>query len=215
MRRQNTYPFERFSERAKGVLIFAEQEAKIGRLSYIGTEHVLLGLLRDNTGLAGAALGALGLRLDDVRQTVGRLRESEQDLPIRQMIPTAAVKEVIERAFHQAQSEKSSHVDTGHLLIGLLGEDPGIGVRVLREHGLSVERVGLEITRLRSGGVVETGGVDLSHTLRLRHLDLVDEKGNPILVDIMFPADYSLEQENRVADRIERAVQSGENASKS
>ena len=176
---------------------------------------MLLGLLRDNTGLAGAALGALGLRLDDVRQTVGRLRESEQDLPIRQMIPTAAVKEVIEPAFHQAQSEKSSHVDTGHLLIGLLGEDPGIGVRVLREHGLSVERVGLEITRLRSSGMVETGGVDLSQTLRLRHLDLVDEKGNPILVDIMFPADYSLEQENRVAERIERAVQSGENASKS
>ena len=209
------YPFERFTERAKKVLTLAQEEAERSHHSYIGTEHVLLGLLRDNTGLAGAALGALGLRLDDVRQTVGRLRESEQDLPIRQMIPTAAVKEVIERAFHQAQSEKSSHVDTGHLLIGLLGEDPGIGVRVLREHGLSVERVGLEITRLRSGGVVETGGVDLSHTLRLRHLDLVDEKGNPILVDIMFPADYSLEQENRVADRIERAVQSGENASKS
>jgi len=88
-------------------------------------------------------------------------------------------------------------------------------VRVLRGHGLSVERVGLEITRLRSSGMVETGGVDLSHTLRLRHLDLVDEKGNPILVDIMFPADYSLEQENRVAERIERAVQSRENASKS
>jgi ATP-dependent Clp protease ATP-binding subunit ClpC len=197
------------------VLVFAQQEAQMGRLSYIGTEHVLLGLLRDNTGLAGAALSALGLRLDEVRQTVGRLRESEQDLPIRQMIPTAAVKEVIERAFHQAQSEKSSHVDTGHLLIGLLGEDPGIGMRVLQEHGLSVEGVGLEITRLRSSGMVEAGGVEPSQTLRLRHLDLVDEKGNPILVDIMFPPDYSLEQVNRVAQRIERAVRSGESVSKS
>jgi len=159
------------------VLVFAQQEAQVGRQSYIGTEHVLIGLMRDNTGLAGAALRALGLGLDEVRRTVGRLRESEPDLPVRQMIPTSAVKEVIERAFHQAQSEKSSRVDTGHLLIGLLQEDPGIGVRVLREHGLSVERVGVEITRLRSSGMIETGGVDLSHTLRLRHLDLVDEKG--------------------------------------
>jgi len=187
----------------------------MGRQSYIGTEHVLLGLMRDNSGLAGAALRALGLRLEEVRQTVGRLRESEPDLSVKQMIPTSAVKEVIERAFHQAQSEKSSRVDTGHLLIGLLQEDPGIGVRVLREHGLSVERVGLEITRLRSGGMIEAEGVELSQTLRLTHLDLVDEKGNPILVDIMFPPDYSLEQVDRVTERIKGAVQSGENASKS
>ena len=197
------------------MLVFAEQEAQMGRQSYIGTEHVLLGLMRDNSGLAGAALRALGLRLDEVRQTVGRLRESEPDLSVKQMIPTSAVKEVIERAFHQAQSEKSSRVDTGHLLIGLLQEDPGIGVRVLREHGLSVERVGLEITRLRSGGMIEAEGVELSQTLRLTHLDLVDEKGNPILVDIMFPPDYSLEQVDRVTERIKGAVQSGENASKS
>jgi len=197
------------------VLVFAEQEAQMGRQSYIGTEHVLLGLMRDNSGLAGAALRALGLRLEEVRQTVGRLRESEPDLSVKQMIPTSAVKEVIERAFHQAQSEKSSRVDTGHLLIGLLQEDPGIGVRVLREHGLSVERVGLEITRLRSGGMIEAEGVELSQTLRLTHLDLVDEKGNPILVDIMFPPDYSLEQVDRVTERIKGAVQSGENASKS
>ena len=197
------------------MLVFAQQEAQMGRLSYIGTEHVLLGLLRDNTGLAGAALSALGLRLDEVRRTVGRLRESEPDLPVSQMIPTSAVKEVIERAFHQAQSEKSSRVDTGHLLIGLLQEDPGIGVRVLREHGLSVERVGLELTRLRSSGMIEAEGVELSQTLRLTHLDLVDEKGNPILVDVMFPSDYSLEQVDRVTERIKRAVQSGENASKS
>ena len=187
----------------------------MGRQSYIGTEHVLIGLMRDNTGLAGAALRALGLGLDEVRRTVGRLRESEPDLPVRQMIPTSAVKEVIERAFHQAQSEKSSRVDTGHLLIGLLQEDPGIGVRVLREHGLPVERVGVEITRLRSSGMIEAEGVELSHTLRLTHLDLVDEKGNPILVDIMFPPDYSPEQIDRVTERIKRAVQSGENASKS
>ncbi len=197
------------------MLVFAEQEAQMGRQSYIGTEHVLLGLMRDNSGLAGAALRALGLRLEEVRQTVGRLRESEPDLSVKQMIPTSAVKEVIERAFHQAQSEKSSRVDTGHLLIGLLQEDPGIGVRVLREHGLSVERVGLEITRLRSGGMIEAEGVELSQTLRLTHLDLVDEKGNPILVDIMFPPDYSLEQVDRVTERIKGAVQSGENASKS
>jgi len=159
------------------VLVFAQQEAQMGRQSYIGTEHVLLGLVRDNSGLAGAALRALGLRLDAVRQTVDGLREREPDLSVRQMIPTSAVKEVIERAFHQAQSEKCSRVDTGHLLIGLLQEDPGIGAHVLREHGLSVERVRLEVTRLRSSGMVETGGVDLSHSLRLRHLDLVDEKG--------------------------------------
>ena len=197
------------------MLVFAEQEAQMGRQSYIGTEHVLLGLMRDNSGLAGAALRALGLRLEEVRQTVGRLRESEPDLSVKQMIPTSAVKEVIERAFHQAQSEKSSRVDTGHLLIGLLQEDHGIGVRVLREHGLSVERVGLEITSLRSGGMIEAEGVELSQTLRLTHLDLVDEKGNPILVDIMFPPDYSLEQVDRVTERIKGAVQSGENASKS
>ena len=150
------YPFERFTERAKKVLALAQEEAERSHHSYIGTEHVLLGLLREGDGIAAKVLNNLGVEIDKVRQTVESLLGRDKGLFVQQqIIPTSRVKKVIEISFEEARRMGHNYVGSEHLLLGLLTEGEGIAAHVLQDLGANLDKVRAEIERLHHGSTVE------------------------------------------------------------
>ena len=150
------FPFERFTERAKKVLALAQEEAERSHHSYIGTEHVLLGLLREGDGIAGKVLNNLGVEIEKVRQTVESLVGRDKGLTVlQQIIPTSRVKKVIELSFEEARRTGHNYVGSEHLLLGLLTEGEGIAAHVLLDLGATLDKVRAEIERLRQGSTVE------------------------------------------------------------
>src|SRR6266480_5108829 len=142
------YPFERFTERAKKVLTLAQEEAGRSRQTYIGTEHLLLGLLRESEGLAGKVLRNLGVEIGRVRETIESILGRNEMIIVQQIIPTSRVKKVIELSFGEATRLGHNYVGTEHLLLGLLIEGEGVGAHVLHELGVSLATVRAEIDRL-------------------------------------------------------------------
>src|SRR5256885_7991655 len=142
------YPFERFTERAKKVLTFAQEEAERSHHSYIGTEHLLLGLLRERDGLAGKVVDNLGVEIGKVRETIESVIERNERIIIQQIIPTSRVKKVIEISFEEARRMGHNYVGTEHLLLGLLVEGEGIAAHVLNDLGVSLEAARQLIDRL-------------------------------------------------------------------
>ncbi|HEY8864713.1 MAG TPA: Clp protease N-terminal domain-containing protein [Candidatus Dormibacteraeota bacterium] len=136
------YPFEAFSEDAKRTLNLAQEEAERLQSVYIGTEHVLLALLRLEAGSAHRALTRLDVDAGRVRRTIEGvlLRPGDRPKP-EQVIPTSRVKRVIEIAFAESRRMRSSHVRSGHLLMGLAIEREGIAAHVLRDVGATVDAV--------------------------------------------------------------------------
>jgi len=141
------YAFERFTERAKKVLTLAQEEAEKSHHSYIGTEHLLLGLLRENDGLAAKVLGSLGVEIGKVRATIESVLGRNERIIIQQIIPTSRVKKVIEISFEEARRMGHNYVGTEHLLLGLLIEGDGIAAHVLEDLGATLEKVRGEIDR--------------------------------------------------------------------
>jgi ATP-dependent Clp protease ATP-binding subunit ClpA len=152
------YPFERFTERAKKVLTLAQEGAERSHHSYIGTEHLLLGLFREREGLAAKVLNNIGVDIGMVRQTIESVLGRNERIIIQQIIPTSRVKKVIEISFDEARRMGHNYVGTEHLLLGLLIEGEGIAAHVLEDLGATVERVRPEIERLLvSTGAEEQG----------------------------------------------------------
>jgi ATP-dependent Clp protease ATP-binding subunit ClpC len=149
------YPFERFTERAKKVLTLAQEEAERSHHSYIGTEHLLLGLLREGEGLAAKVLNSLGVEIGKVRQTIESVLGRNERIIIQQIIPTSRVKKVIEISFEEARRMGHNYVGTEHLLLGLLIEGEGIAAHVLEDLGATLEKVRAEIERLLHDSTVE------------------------------------------------------------
>jgi ATP-dependent Clp protease ATP-binding subunit ClpC len=129
------YPFERFNEDAKRSLTFAQEEAESARHTYIGTEHLLLGLLRVEQGTAHRVLTGLGVQIDSVREVVKSVIGRNERILIQHMIPTSRVKKVIELSFEEARRMRRNEVDTGDLLMGLILEGEGIAAKVLQDLG--------------------------------------------------------------------------------
>jgi DNA-binding CsgD family transcriptional regulator len=142
------YPFERFTERAKRVLTLAQEEAERSHHSYIGTEHLLLGLLREGEGLAAKVLNNLGVEIGKVRQAIESVLGRNERTVIQQIIPTSRVKKVIEVSFDEALCMGHNYVGTEHILLGLLIEGEGIAAHVLQDLGAPLEKVRSEIERL-------------------------------------------------------------------
>jgi len=150
------FPFERFTERARKVLALAQEEAERSHHSYIGTEHVLLGLLREGDGIAAKALNNLGVEIDKVRKTIEPLLGPNQRLIVQQqIIPTSRVKKVIEISFEEARRMGHNYVGSEHLLLGLLTEGEGIAAHVLQDLGATLDKVRVEMERLRQGSIEE------------------------------------------------------------
>lgn len=143
------YPFSAFTESAKRVLTLAQEEAEIGHLSYIGTEHLLLGLMRDQDGMGARVLQNLGLGIDKVRAAIASVLGRDKQVTIQhQIIPTSRVKKVIQIAFEEARRQGSHFVGPEHLLLALVIEGQGLAASALNDMGATRSKIDAEITRL-------------------------------------------------------------------
>jgi ATP-dependent Clp protease ATP-binding subunit ClpC len=195
------YPFERFTNEAKGVLALAQGEAERSRLAYIGTEHLVIGLIRQE-GLGGRALLSLGQSVDGLRKTMQEVLGNSEAQIVQQIIPTSRVKTVIEKSFDEARRQASPHVGTDHILLAILLEGEGLGASMLTSTGVTVDKVRAEVERLRAGGITEHVEAPPRMQRKRRHLELADARGEMIDVELAFPPDYSEEDCQAVTDRI-------------
>jgi ATP-dependent Clp protease ATP-binding subunit ClpC len=147
-----TETFERFTERARQVVVLAQDEARLLRHNYIGTEHLLLGLLREEEGLAARVLEELGVTLAAVRSQVERIVGLGDEVATTGQIPfTPRAKKVLELGLREAVAHKHDYIGTEHILLGVVREGEGVAVRILRELGADEERVRTAVIRLLSG----------------------------------------------------------------
>jgi len=155
--------FERFTDRARKVMQLANQEAQRLNHEYIGTEHILLGLVKEGSGVAANVLRNLDVDLRKVRQEVERLVQSGTEMVTMGKLPyTPRAKKVIEYAVEEARNLNHNYVGTEHLLLGLLREEEGVAAQVLRNLGLRLEEVREEVLNLLGHDMptepVESGG---------------------------------------------------------
>lgn len=146
------YPFERFSEIAKQTLTLTQREAEQARLGYVGTDHLVLALIAQPDSLAGEALLQLGVDFDQARVKI-RGSWPRRSVAIQQTmtIPVSRVKWVIAFAFEDAAQSGSKHVDTAHLLVGVLTDGYGVASDTLVGLGATLEEVRSKIAAVISG----------------------------------------------------------------
>lgn len=133
--------FGRFTERAQKVLILAQQEAREMGYPYVGTEHILLGLIGEGEGVAAKVLAALGIEADRVRQAVSQLVEAAKGQTVSEPVITPRSKRVLELSIDEARRMGVSYVGTEHLLLGLIREGEGVAARVLNAFGADQGKV--------------------------------------------------------------------------
>jgi len=141
--------FDRFTRRARNVLQLAQEEAQTLKHPYIGTEHLLLGLIREGGGVAAQALNNLGIELHQVRQTVAALTHG-QHLGSAEAGFTQRTKKVIELAVDEARRLDHHFLGTEHLLLGLVREGNGIAAKVIESMGIKLEQVRTEVMQVVS-----------------------------------------------------------------
>lgn len=134
------YPFELFDEAAKKTLVLAQEEAENSGVAYIGTEHLLLGILRNPEGVGQAALASLGIDPDELRREL-KVTGTVQPAAGQQPIPTSRVKLAIEIAFEETRRMGGDHVTDGHILIGIAAEGEGMAAHVLHAMGADAQSV--------------------------------------------------------------------------
>ncbi len=141
--------FDRFTERARKVIILAKEEAKRFNHDYIGTEHILLGLIKEGESVAAAVLQNLGLSLDTIRLEVEKLVQFGPSTVVSGDIPfTPKAKKVIELAMDEARRLGHNYIGTEHLLLGLIKEGEGVASHVLMNVGLDLNKVRAEVIKL-------------------------------------------------------------------
>src|SRR5215470_13160969 len=146
--------FERFTDRARKVMQLANQEAQRFNHEYIGTEHILLGLVKEGSGVGATVLKNLDIDLRKVRLEVEKLVKSGPDMVTMGKLPqTPRAKKVIEYAIEEARNLNHNYVGTEHLLLGLLREHDGVAAQVLMNLGLKLEEVREEVLNLLGAGV--------------------------------------------------------------
>jgi hypothetical protein len=140
--------FERFTQRARQVVVLAQDEARALKHNYIGTEHILLGLLREEEGLAARVLEALGVRLEKARGEVAR-RIGEGDEVMAGQIPfTPRAKKVLDLSLRESAAIRHDYIGTEHILLGLARENEGVASEILRDLGADAERIRAEVGRM-------------------------------------------------------------------
>ena len=133
--------FELFTDRARQVIVFAQDEARALGYSSIGTEHILLGLMREDEGLAAQALEKLGVTLTDTRARVGRVGGVEETPQTGQIPFTPSAKDTLELTRRLALGLEHNHIGTEHLLLGLVEESEGMAARILLDFGVDRDSV--------------------------------------------------------------------------
>jgi ATP-dependent Clp protease ATP-binding subunit ClpC len=177
--------FERFTERARRVVVYAQEEATGLNHSYIGTEHLLLGLMRDTGSVAARALRELEIGQDAVRERVIEITGRGQREPSGHIPFTSRAKKVLELSLREALQLNHSYIGTEHILLGVVREGEGVAAQVLSKLGGSLSRVRDKVTELAPAGTGE--GPELSSQLRrpgprgpldtfLRRLEAIEER---------------------------------------
>jgi ATP-dependent Clp protease ATP-binding subunit ClpA len=143
--------FERFTERARQVVVLAQDEARELKHNYIGTEHLLLGLLREEQGLAARVLESLDVTLGEVRAQVERIIGRGDEVHTGQIPFTPRAKKVLELSLREAMALKHNYTGTEHLLLGLVRENEGVAALILLDFGADAELIRDTVLSLLSG----------------------------------------------------------------
>jgi ATP-dependent Clp protease ATP-binding subunit ClpA len=143
--------FERFTDRARRVMVLAQEEARLLNHNHIGTEHLLLGLIHEGEGVAAQALESLGVSLPTVRQRVEEIIGRGQQALAGRIPFTPRAKKVLELSRREALAMGHNYVGTEHILLGLLREGDGVAAQVLVGMGADLNRVRQQVIRILSG----------------------------------------------------------------
>lgn len=158
--------FERFTDRARRVVVLAQEEAKMLNHNYIGTEHILLGLIHEGEGVAAKALESLAISLDAVREQVQDIIGQGQQQPTGHIPFTPRAKKVLELSLREALQLGHNYIGTEHILLGLIREGEGVAAQVLVKLGADLNRVRQQVIQLLSGyqgkEAVSVGGGEAS-----------------------------------------------------
>jgi len=165
--------FERFADRARSVLVLAQEEARLLNHSFIGTEHILLGLIHQGDGVGAQALESLGITLEAVRQQVEETIGMAGTAPSASPPFTPRAKKVLELSLREALQLGHSYIGTEHILLGLVREGEGVAATVLVRLGADLGRVRQTVVQLMSGHSEEehsgfsepsNSGVEVDHS---------------------------------------------------
>jgi ATP-dependent Clp protease ATP-binding subunit ClpA len=140
--------FERFTDRARRVVVLAQEEARMLNHNYIGTEHILLGLIHEGEGVAAKALESLGISLEAVRSQVEEIIGQGQAAPTGHIPFTPRAKKVLELSLPEALQLGHDYIGTEHILLGLIREGQGVAAQVLQQHGADLNRARQEVINL-------------------------------------------------------------------
>src|SRR6476646_10356675 len=143
--------FERFTDRARRVVVLAQEEARMLNHNYIGTEHILLGLIHEGEGVAAKALESLGISLDAVREQVQEIIGQGQQAPSGHIPFTPRAKKVLELSLREALQLGHNYIGTEHILLGLIREGEGVAAQVLVKLGADLNKVRQQVIQLLNG----------------------------------------------------------------
>lgn len=153
--------FERFTDRARRAVVLAQEEARMLNHNYIGTEHILLGLIHEGEGVAAKSIESLGISLEDVRLKVKEVIGQGQVAPTGHIPFTPRGKKVLELSLREALQLGHNYIGTEHILLGLIREGEGVAAQILI-------MLGLELTRVRQVVIQVLGGMKSSIKYRIR-----------------------------------------------
>jgi ATP-dependent Clp protease ATP-binding subunit ClpC len=167
--------FERFTDRARRVVVLAQEEARMLRHNYIGTEHILLGLIHEGEGVAAKALDSLNISLEAMRQQMEEIIGRGHAAPTGHIPFTPRAKRVLELSLREALQLDHNYIGTEHILLGLVREGEGVAAQVLQKSGADLDRVREAVMQLLSGhagvesavagGMAEASGLTWSDVL--------------------------------------------------
>jgi ATP-dependent Clp protease ATP-binding subunit ClpA len=163
--------FEQFTDRARRVIVLAQEEARLLNHNYIGTEHLLLGLAREG-GVAAKALELLGIRLEALRSQVEEIIGQGQTAPSGHIPFTPRAKKVLELSLREALQLGHNYIGTEHILLGLIREGEGVAAQVLVKLGADLPRARQQVIQVLSG---HTGGVQAGARTRLVRMTVPDD----------------------------------------
>jgi ATP-dependent Clp protease ATP-binding subunit ClpA len=164
--------FERFTDRARRVVVLAQEEARLLNHNYVGTEHLLLGLIHEGQGVAAKALELLGIRLEVVRARVEEIVGRGQMAPTGHIPFTPRAKKVLELSLREAKQLGHNYIGTEHILLGLLREGEGVAAHVLVKLGADLSRARGQVIGLLSG---DAGTEEAAARTRLVRMTVPDD----------------------------------------
>jgi ATP-dependent Clp protease ATP-binding subunit ClpC len=142
---------ERFTDQARRAIVLAEEEARMFHHNWLGTEHILLGLIREGDGVAAKALESLGIGLQEVRQEVEEIIGQVPQVPYAVILFTPRSKKVLELSLRESLQLGHNYIGTEHILLGLIRERDGVAAQVLVKLGAELNRVREQVVELISG----------------------------------------------------------------